>query len=285
VVPNGGGVHVKNISLWRIVTLVVLLNCPAFAFGDNAGVADVAGKAGFLRGKASVFGADGKTRELVRDGTVSPGEKIVTGEDAKIRIEFTDGTELWLGENSELTVDQYVFAEGGKDREKVSMWLRFAKGTCRMITGAITKINPDRVKVKTRVATVGVRGCDVGISGSGGINEVYVLGLGKGESVVVETTSKGVPILDVATGQPVMFDKTLGTVIDVPHSGTRVTIVENKGVVEERLTKEQMAGFLSAVSHLPAAEYDMIQDNDGATLILKPGSQKPELPAKASGRE
>lgn len=265
----------KNSIAIGAVILATGLCVNVFGQGsDEAGDPLPAGKATLVRGTISVMAADGKEREMVQDGPVYVGDKVACGKDSKVKVTLRDGTELWIGENSQMAIDEYLFAAG--DKENAAIGLRFVKGTCRMVTGAITKINPERVKVRTRVATVGVRGCDVGFTGGGGVSEIYVLSLGKGERVFVETTTKGLPIMDVETGKAIAFDEATKTVIDISRAGRVILISENQGITEKKLSKDEMNQFLSKASHLPPARIDMIQDSDGSVIILKPDETKKE---------
>jgi hypothetical protein len=60
-----------------------------------------------------------------------------------------------IGPNTELTVDEYLYAPS---KGKLKLGATMAKGTLAYLSGAIAKIKPDAVTVKTPTGTIGVRG-------------------------------------------------------------------------------------------------------------------------------
>jgi hypothetical protein len=78
------------------------------AFAD-AGVGEVAK----LRGQARV--ARGDKNVMLDVGTkILAGDAVVTGPDARLKLQFLDGSILTLGENSKLNIDKAVFDGSGK---------------------------------------------------------------------------------------------------------------------------------------------------------------------------
>ncbi len=113
----------------------------------------------------SVTTSHGKV-SLVRDNTtinasigteIRATDVLRTGEASNVSIAFADGTRVLLGPNSQLAMESYAF---NPENKKGNMAFNFAKGTMRMITGAITKANPDQAVLKTPSATAGIRGTD-----------------------------------------------------------------------------------------------------------------------------
>ena len=88
---------------------------------------------------------------------VKATDTLRTGEAANVSVAFADGTRVLLGPNSNLSMEAYAY---NPDSKKGNMTFNFAKGTMRMITGAITKNNPDAAVLKTPSATAGIRGTD-----------------------------------------------------------------------------------------------------------------------------
>ncbi|HEY9018678.1 FecR domain-containing protein [Thiomicrospira sp.] len=81
-------------------------------------------------------------------------DKIVTGDQARAQLRFSDNTVITLGHNTEFGVETFL-NEGSNQAEAK---FNIAKGTFKAITGQIGKAAPDKFKVKTRTATIGIRG-------------------------------------------------------------------------------------------------------------------------------
>lgn len=237
---------------------------PAVKKADSA-----IGEISFTGGKVSAVSATGVERSLMIKSAIYLNDKIVCGPGGKLEIIFSDKSVMSLGENSEIVIDEYIYAP---DRKKdISFGMRFIKGACRIVTGAITKLNPERFKVHTRMATVGIRGCDIGIAGEDQKNDIYVLGLGKDETVGVETTSNGKPVMDMATGRSLDIDAATRKFVNVDRPGTVVAIVEGQGFQQRVATPAELDMFLNVTSHMPAARYDPVFSSDWSTIQLRPG--------------
>jgi hypothetical protein len=92
---------------------------------------------------------------LVQTGsTLEERDIIKTSDNSKVQIIFKDETILTIGELSEFKIEEYLFEEQQEPKFKVS----FVKGAFRSITGKIGKIAPKKFKLKTKTATMGIRG-------------------------------------------------------------------------------------------------------------------------------
>ena len=78
---------------------------------------------------------------------------IDSREDGRARIVFHDETVVTVGPNTTFAIDAFV-----QESEAANLQLESRRGALRVITGQIGKIAPDHFKVKTRTATIGVRG-------------------------------------------------------------------------------------------------------------------------------
>ncbi len=107
-----------------------------------------------LKGSAVVIRQSEKIP--VESGTeIFMGDSLKTGSDSSLGIIFKDDTVLSLGSQSEITVDEFLFspAEG-----KLSLVVRFLKGTATCLTGIIAKLSPESVRFETPIANIGIRG-------------------------------------------------------------------------------------------------------------------------------
>lgn len=78
---------------------------------------------------------------------------IDSREDGRARIVFHDETVVTVGPNTTFAIDAFH-----NENQAASLQLESRRGALRVITGQIGKIAPDQFKVKTRTATIGVRG-------------------------------------------------------------------------------------------------------------------------------
>lgn len=81
-------------------------------------------------------------------------DKILTRANARAQLRFNDQTVITLGSNTEFGVETFL-NEGSNQAEAK---FNIAKGTFKAITGQIGKAAPDKFSVKTRTATIGIRG-------------------------------------------------------------------------------------------------------------------------------
>jgi len=70
-------------------------------------------------------------------------------------VTFKDNTVMSFGPDTELTVDEYLYAPG-KGQLKFSTSL--LKGSLQVVSGVIAKLKPQSVTMKTPTGIIGVRG-------------------------------------------------------------------------------------------------------------------------------
>lgn len=84
------------------------------------------------------------------------GDEVITANKSRVQVMLKDSTIITIGANSSFSFEEFVF-DGSKASE-VSM--RANRGFFRSVTGQIGKVAPERFKVKTASATIGIRGTD-----------------------------------------------------------------------------------------------------------------------------
>lgn len=136
-------------SIVRLVFCFLLsVSIPAMA--DEA----VIGYVKTVKGDALVINGSQQIKAEV--GTpIATGNKLKTGSNSSMGVTFKDNTVMSFGPNTELTVDEYLYAPNSG---KLKLGATMAKGTLAYLSGAIAKIKPDAVSVKTPTGTIGVRG-------------------------------------------------------------------------------------------------------------------------------
>lgn len=88
---------------------------------------------------------------------VRQGDRIRTGQAGGASIVLKDGTVLSMGPNTTVDLSQFQF---DSTTQNGNFLLDVLQGSVRIVTGLMAKINPERFKVRTPTAVVGVRGTD-----------------------------------------------------------------------------------------------------------------------------
>ncbi|MEZ5662783.1 MAG: FecR family protein [Burkholderiaceae bacterium] len=89
--------------------------------------------------------------------TVRHGERLVTGPESAATVTLRDGTTLSLGPDSEVDLSEFAF---DATTQEGHLLVRILQGSMRVITGLLSKVNPDLVRISTPTSVVGVRGTD-----------------------------------------------------------------------------------------------------------------------------
>lgn len=113
------------------------------------------GNVGALKGTATVTRSS-STLDIKSGMALKVKDKIITTSGSRVQVILKDNTVVTIGPNSIFVFDAYKF--GGKDDSEVKMHID--RGFFRSVTGKIGKLAPERFKVKTASATIGIRGTD-----------------------------------------------------------------------------------------------------------------------------
>ena len=107
-----------------------------------------------VAGEASV--TTGTSRVAAQLGTpLFMGSHLKTGHKSSLGVTFKDDTVMSFGPDTELTVDDYLYAP---TQGKLKLAATLGKGSLNYVSGVIAKLQPDAVTVKTPTGTIGVRG-------------------------------------------------------------------------------------------------------------------------------
>jgi len=218
---------------------MMLICTTVFLAGATAVLAaDPVGTIVSISGKATATAADGTSRNLELKSPVHLNDRIKTDAGASLQIMFVDDSVLSQGEKSEMVIDEYSFNPQKKEDNKCS--LKLCKGLFRAVTAKITAINPERFKVKTSMATIGIRGCEVAFTLSQKEENIYVLSLPDGKSITVTLNAD----LDLNLGNVVNKE----TAIEIIKAGTVVQIQEGSGMTQRQITPQEAIDILDQVS-------------------------------------
>jgi hypothetical protein len=105
------------------------------------------------------------------------GDTIIVKAQSNAQILLLDETALTVGEKSEITIDEFIYDPLSKVGKIVS---NIKIGTVKIITGEISKKNPDNLEVNVPTGSVGARGTEfVVVTESNEKSTVVLLGPGK----------------------------------------------------------------------------------------------------------
>lgn len=160
---------------------------------SGAWAATPAGKIGMAVGKATATDASGVVRPLKKGDAFYPGEILSSGANSYVNLEFSDGGLILLRPNSRFQIEEYAFTAETKAAEPAAAavattdtadapkpttpvappafngkvassssksYFKLLRGGFRAVSGLIGKGNADQYRVRTPVATIGVRGTD-----------------------------------------------------------------------------------------------------------------------------
>jgi len=128
--------------------LFFVLTLSAFVWSNIGNVAALKGEANILR--------NSKTLKIKSGIPLEVKDRIVTSSQSRVQVILKDDTVVTIGPNTSFVFDAYTF--GTKANSKVAMHID--RGFFRSVTGKIGKLAPERFKVKTVSATIGIRGTD-----------------------------------------------------------------------------------------------------------------------------
>jgi len=110
------------------------------------------GNVATVTGSASVIRNDKTTPLKVKDD-IYLNDIVQTGANAALGITFIDNTTFNLKASTKITIDNYVYEEGGKNNAAL---FDVARGTAAFVAAAVAKTGD--MKIQTPTATLGIRG-------------------------------------------------------------------------------------------------------------------------------
>jgi hypothetical protein len=148
-----------------VVQILATALLASTSFATAAGAAEAIGSTEHIAARAYGTVPGQSTEPLYLHDPVHVDERIETSRKGGARLEFDDRTEMWIGEESEVVLDEFIYDPNTNAGTFVA---ELGGGLFRFVTGEIAS---EGFEVKTPVATIGVRGTDfsVMVAGSGAI--------------------------------------------------------------------------------------------------------------------
>lgn len=143
-------ISIRGNQMIRTSVIFAAVLAATSAWADSAPI-------GFVKtvtGEATVTTA-GKSVKAEVGTPVQVGSTLKTAAKSSLGVTFKDETVMSFGPNTELTVDEYLYAPS---QGKLKMGSKLAKGSMNYVSGVIAKLQPDAVSVATPTGTIGVRG-------------------------------------------------------------------------------------------------------------------------------
>jgi len=206
-----------------------------------------------LRGEAYIIHKNEKIK-ITLGSDIDTKDKIIT-KNAKLQLIFNDRTIITIGPKSEFGVDEYLNS-AKKPKASFSMF----RGTFKTITGKIGKIAPKRFKIKTKSATIGIRGTQL----------------------IVEATPQKMEVM-CTQGRIIVTDNTFNKSVDVPAGfSTQVT----QGEAPKPAEKISIVKLQNAKKKLEVKK-EVVKQNKPAPLLSKKREQStaPAVSFKTSENE
>ena len=202
-----------------------------------------------------------ETRELKSGDKIYLNETIISGVNSGTQILLLDQSTFTVGEDSEVVMDTFVFDPATNDGKIVAS---VKQGSLKVISGLISKKNPDSLTVEVPEGTLGSRGTEFQTIVSKGKTDTLLIGPGKNNT------------LGMRPGKVLVGNQFGSTLLDNPYSVTSMTKGKAPGQAK-KITKNQLKKFEKKMRALKVAKLDPGQTKEKRKALKK--EMKKELKA------
>jgi len=181
-------------------------------------------------------------KELKTGDKIYLGETILSGANSGAQLLLLDQSTFTIGSDSEVVMDTFIYDPKNNDGKIVST---VKKGSLKIISGLISKKNPDNLKVKVPEGTLGSRGTEFQTIVDKKANETRTLLIGPGTNNT----------LGLRPGAVLVSNQYGNTMLNKPYSFTKM----KKGSAPEkakRITKRQLKLFKKQLKSLRVARLE-----------------------------
>ena len=180
-----------------------------------------------------------ETRELKTGDKIYLNETIFAGTGSGTQILLLDQSTFTIGEDSEVVMDTFIFDPATNDGKIVAS---VKQGSLKVISGLISKKNPDSLTVEVPEGTLGSRGTEFQTIVSRGKTDTLLIGPGKNNT------------LGMRPGAVLVGNNFGSTLLDNPYSITSMTKGKAPGQAK-KITKNQLKKFNKKMKALRVAKY------------------------------
>ncbi len=160
-----------------------------------------------LEGEVFAIRADGERVRLELGDQVFQGDILESGDDGKVGVLLADETTFAMGSEGRMVLDEMVYDPATQEG---SVSISVLEGVFTFVSGQVAKTDPDAMTLDTPVATIGIRGTQVGLDIRDGetLNVHLMEELGEFVGEVVVVNDGGVQVLNDANAftQVASFD-------------------------------------------------------------------------------
>ena len=182
-----------------------------------------------------------ETRELKTGDKIYLNETILSGVSSGTQILLLDQSTFTIGEDSEVVMDTFIYDPATNDGKIVAS---VKQGSLKVISGLISKKNPDSLTVEVPEGTLGSRGTEFQTIVAKGKTDTLLIGPGKNNT------------LGMRPGAVLVGNKFGSTLLDNPYSVTSMTKGKAPGQAK-KITKNQLKKFQKKMKALKVAKLDV----------------------------
>jgi hypothetical protein len=221
-------------KLFSIITgLIFMISTGVFAEEKLTIEKQLVGIVGAISGTVKT-----ETRELKAGDKIYLNETIVAGAGSGTQILLLDQSTFTIGEDSEVVMDTFIFDPATNDGKIVAS---VKQGSLKVISGLISKKNPDSLTVEVPEGTLGSRGTEFQTVVSKGKTDTLLIGPGKNNT------------LGMRPGAVLVGNNLGSTLLDNPYSMASMTKGKAPGQAK-KITKNQLKKFNKKMKALRVAK-------------------------------
>ena len=248
--------------LSTVISLIFLVSSYSYAEEKLSIEKQLVGIVGAISGTVKT-----ETRELKAGDKIYLNETIYAGAGSGTQILLLDQSTFTVGEDSEVVMDTFVFDPATNDGKIVAS---VKQGSLKVISGLISKKNPDSLTVEVPEGTLGSRGTEFQTIVSNGRTDTLLVGPGKNNT------------LGMRPGAVLVGNKFGSTLLDNPYSMTSMTKGKAPGQAK-KITKNQLKKFNKKMKALRVAKLSPDSTKQERKQLRK--SLKKELKAMGFEKE
>ncbi len=214
-------------------------NTPAqFVQAGAAGAGDQPiGQVQTITGSVTAIRANGEKVELSEGDPVFKGDILQSSANGSVGVVLADETTFSMAENGRMVLDEMVY-DPSTQEGNISMSV--LQGVFTFVSGQVAKVDPDAMSLKTPVATIGIRGTQVGVN--------------------LGDAADGTPKLDVVlmeerdgfVGEVIVSNSAGIQILNLPEQGMRITRIDVAPPPPQVMSRAEVReSFGSSLDHLP----------------------------------
>ena len=215
------------------ISLLFFININSYASETIKVEKQLVGVVGAISGTVKT-----ETRELKIGDKIYLNESIISGAASGTQILLLDQSTFTVGEDSEVVMDTFIYDPETNDGKIVAS---VKQGSLKVISGLISKKNPDSLTVEVPEGTLGSRGTEFQTMVSKGKTDTLLIGPGKNNTLGMRP---GAVLVGNSLGQ---------TLLDNPYSIASMTKNKAPGQAQ-KITKNQLKKFNKKMKALKVAK-------------------------------